>query len=143
MKPFFSAIMAAGICTSVSVGGAHAEGMTLGEFEYKNSCAACHGVAGAGDGPLAPFFSAGTLPQLTLLQKDNGGVFPVSRVYAMIEGTVDVRAHGGRDMPVWGQRYRARLDPSLDPDFGPQDPEAYVTNRILALIEYLSTIQVE
>jgi mono/diheme cytochrome c family protein len=143
MRSFFSAVMAASICTSVSVGSAHAEGMTLGEFEYKNSCAACHGVKGAGDGPLAPFFAAGGVPQLTLLQKNNGGVFPVSRVYEMIEGTADVRAHGGRDMPVWGQRYRARVDPSLDPDFGPQDPAAYVTYRILALIEYLSTIQAE
>lgn len=143
MKPFFSAVLAASICTSLSAGSAHAEGMTLGEFEYNNSCAACHGAEANGDGPLASFFEAGALPNLTLLQKNNGGVFPVSRVYAMIEGTADVRAHGGRDMPVWGERYRARVDPSLDPDFGPQDPEAYVTYRILALIEYLSTLQVE
>jgi len=143
MKRFYTAILAASISMSVSVGGAHAEGMTLGEFEYNNSCAACHGAEANGDGPLAPFFKAGALPNLTLLQKNNGGVFPVSRVYAMIEGTADVRAHGGRDMPVWGKRYRARIDPSLDPDFGPQDPEAYVTYRILALIEYLSTLQVE
>lgn len=143
MKPFLSAALAASICTSLSVGGAHAEGMTVGEFEYNNSCAACHGAKGDGDGPLASFFKAGTLPQLSLLQKNNDGVFPVSRVYAMIEGTADVRAHGGRDMPVWGDRYRARADPSIDPDFGPQDPDVYTTYRILALIEYISTLQAE
>ena len=143
MKPFFSAIVAASLCTSLSAFSAHAEGMTLGEFEYNNSCSACHGAKGEGDGPIAQYLAAGALPQLSLLQKNNGGVFPVSRVYAMIEGTADVQAHGGRDMPVWGERYRARIDPSLDPDFGPQDADAYVTYRILALIEYLSTIQAE
>ncbi|WP_212524811.1 c-type cytochrome [Actibacterium sp. MT2.3-13A] len=143
MKPFFSAVLAASLCTVVPASGAHAAGMTVGEFEYTNSCASCHGAKGDGDGPLASFFAAGGVPQLSLLKKNNGGVFPVSRVYEMVEGTADVRAHGGRAMPVWGDRYRARADPSLDPDFGPADVESYVTFRILALIEYLSTLQAE
>lgn len=143
MRRFFSSALAACICTSFLSSGAHAEGMTLGEFEYKNSCAACHGPSGDGDGPLAEYLVTGSLPQLSMLQKNNGGVFPVSDVYAVIEGTADVRAHGFRDMPVWGDRYRARIDPAEDVEFDAEDIDAYVTFRILALIEYLSTLQVE
>ncbi|WP_205123492.1 cytochrome c family protein [Marimonas lutisalis] len=119
------------------------EQMTLGEFEYKNSCVACHGSEGEGDGPIAQYLNVQTLPQLSMLQKNNGGVFHVQRVYAIIDGTEDVAVHGGRDMPVWGQRYRARLDPVEDMNFGPIETEAYVRTRILALIEYLAAMQVE
>jgi len=143
MRRFFSSALAACICTSFLAPGAQAEGMTLGEFEYTNSCAACHGPGGDGDGPLADYLVTGTLPQLTMLQKNNGGVFPVSHVYSVIEGSADVRAHGFRDMPVWGDRYRGRIDPAEDDQFAPEDVDAYVTFRILALIEYLSTLQVE
>lgn len=123
---------------------AHAAGMTLGEFEYLNSCAACHGAKGEGDGAIVQYLATQSLPSLTMLQKNNGGVFPVQKVYGVIEGSEDVTVHGARDMPVWGQRYRARVNESdEDYDFGPEETEAYVRTRILALIEYLSTIQAE
>lgn len=143
MKTLLPAALAASLCASFFAFGAQAKDMTLGEFEYNNSCAACHGPTGEGDGPLAQFLGQDALPQLSMLQRNNGGVFPVSKIYAMIEGTADVRAHGGRDMPVWGDRYRARINPANDPDLEPTDVDAYVTFRILALIEYLSTLQVE
>jgi mono/diheme cytochrome c family protein len=119
-----------------------AQAMTLGEFEYRNSCSQCHGESGRGDGPVAE-----TLKQepsdLTTLQQDNGGVFPVTRVYAVIEGDADVRVHGPRNMPLWGQRFRARFDDDEYESFSARDTEEFVTARILALVEYLSTIQVE
>jgi cytochrome c1 len=136
--PFALAAAALWLLPSLS---ASADAMSLGEFEYRNSCSACHGPKGDGDGPLAQYLTIQTLPQLSMLQKNNGGVFPVQRVYSVIDGTADVAAHGNRDMPVWGQRYRARIDPETDFEFGPEETEAYVRTRILALIEYLSTIQ--
>ncbi|ANT61163.1 hypothetical protein AYJ57_12775 [Salipiger sp. CCB-MM3] len=129
---------------TMAAGPGQSAGMSLGEFEYMNSCAACHGAKGQGDGPIAKFLETQTLPVLTTLQQNNGGVFPVQQIYQIIEGSEDVSVHGARDMPVWGQRYRARVnDSGEDFDFGPAETEAYVRTRILALIEYLSTMQEE
>ncbi|MFA9474015.1 MAG: cytochrome c [Filomicrobium sp.] len=117
------------------------EAKSLGEFEYRNSCVQCHGTSGEGDGPVAQFLTK-PASDLTVLQKNNGGIFPVGRVYAIIEGTEDVLVHGPREMPVWGDRFRAR--PLRDEDAGfssDEDTREYAKARILALIEYLSTMQ--
>lgn len=143
MKPLVSTVLFVASVLALSTTSAGAQGMSLGEFEYRNSCIACHGPAGAGDGPIARYLVTDSLPSLAMLKKNNGGVFPVRRVYAMIDGTDDVAVHGGRDMPVWGERYRARIDESDNPDFSPKDIDDYATTRILALIEYLSTLQAE
>lgn len=130
----------------LSLSQAQAEGMTIGEFEYTNSCATCHGESGKGDGPAAQFFFGGSAPDLTLLQKNNGGVFPVQLVYDIVEGRRDamIASHGTRAMPIWGQRYmrRAGEGPGYDP-LTAEEKEIYVRTRILSVIEYLSTIQVE
>ncbi len=116
-----------------------ASSMTLGEFEYKNSCAQCHGDSGKGDGPYASNLK--TAPSdLTVLQKQNNGVYPVAKVFSIIEGTTDVRMHGPRDMPLWGRRFRTRVTESEE-EFSRLDPNEYATTRILALIEYLATLQ--
>lgn len=39
-------------------------------------------------------------PNLTLLAKNNGGVFPMLGVLQVIDGRSGVRAHGGV-MPLW------------------------------------------
>jgi mono/diheme cytochrome c family protein len=135
------------ICLSVGflVSGtaADAQDMTLGEFEYQNSCVACHGVSGKGDGPVTDFLSGAVPLDLTVLQKNNGGVFPVSAVYAMIEGSAVASAHGTRDMPIWGNRFRQRIAQAKDPLDETMEPEGYAKARILALIEYLASIQVQ
>ncbi len=124
---------------------AQASAMSLGEFEYRNSCAQCHGNSGKGDGPVVEYLTQ--MPgDLTVLTRENGGVFPVERMYQVIEGTAEVGTHG-RDMPLWGNRYRERAaliaDEDADFPFDPaRDTESYVQARILSLIEYLSTLQV-
>ena len=118
-----------------------AQAISLGEFEYTNSCAQCHGASGKGDGWMAEFLNA-TTTDLTVLQKNNGGVFPVNYVYKTIDGTEEVRIHGPREMPTWGYRFFAR--PLNDEDAGfssDEDNREYAKARILALIEYLSTMQ--
>jgi len=114
--------------------------MSLGEFEYRNSCAACHGENGRGDGFLAGKLNSRPA-NLTMLQKDNGGVFPVERMYAYIDGTNTSGSHGARDMPIWGNRYMKRVESQPDFAFDPDDRETYTRTRILALIEFLSTLQ--
>lgn len=136
MRAIFPAII-----LSLTAAGSHAQGMSFGEFEYNNSCVACHGVSGKGDGPVTDFLSGAVVPDLTVLQKNNGGVFPVEAVYETIAGSDVASAHGTRDMPVWGSRFRERVARSEDANFSPMDTERYVNARILALTEYLSSIQ--
>lgn len=115
--------------------------MTLGQYEYENSCAQCHGADGQGDGQIARYL-VDPPPSLTTLRKENGGVFPVSRVYEVIDGTADIGVHG-RDMPVWGDRFRTRARADEGLPMMPIEPETYARTRILALIDYLATLQVD
>jgi mono/diheme cytochrome c family protein len=111
----------------------------FGKGEYDANCAACHGVAAKGSGPIADLLKRSPT-DLTTLQKRNGGIFPMARVYETIEG-VGVPAHGTRDMPVWGREYSIKAaEYYMDV---PYNQEAYVRARILALSEYLSRLQVK
>ena len=110
----------------------------LGKREYDNNCAVCHGVAGKGDGAYADMLRK-SAPDLTTMAKRNGGVFPLARAYDVIEGAGV--GHGTRDMPIWGQDYNVKAaEYYMDV---PYDPQVYVRTRILALVEYLSRLQVK
>ncbi|OAN70268.1 hypothetical protein A8B78_20940 [Jannaschia sp. EhC01] len=117
-----------------------ANAQQIGQLEYMDSCAQCHGASGTGDGPLAGYLNV-SLPDLTALQSQNGGVFPVTSVYQIIEGPVSSGAHGTSDMPAWGNRFQARGRLVANPDFSTTEAEIYARFRILALIEYLAGIQ--
>jgi mono/diheme cytochrome c family protein len=129
---------------SVAVGIAHvmdAHGAEFGKNEYLRSCAACHGVTGKGNGPVAKSLSKPPA-DLTKLSEANKGVFPVSRVYDVIDGRVEVMTHGTREMPVWGEAYARELNSRLPRDFMPKEMiEVMIRVRILGLIEYISTLQ--
>ncbi len=142
---FITAVAVLGIGV-VSFSQAHAEVKSIGQYEYENSCATCHGASGTGGGPSARFLSAGVSPDLTVLQKNNGGVFPADSVYGIIEGSGEGRSliHGTSEMPMWGDRYMKRTEDTQGGDpFSPEEREEYVTKRIQSLIEYLSSIQTE
>jgi mono/diheme cytochrome c family protein len=139
MKAMVPAIFLSGAL--LASGAAFGQGMSLGEFEYNNSCVACHGASGKGDGPVTDFLSGASVPDLTVIQKNNGGVFPVSAVYAVIDGSDVASVHGTRDMPIWGNRFRARISEDEDPYFSPAERESYATARTLALVDYLASIQ--
>lgn len=108
----------------------------LGKREYMNNCAACHGESGKGNGPYNDLLKRSS-SDLTQLAKKNGGVFPVSRVYEVIEG--GGVGHGSRDMPVFGMDYKVKAGEYYG-DM-PYDPEVYVRGKILSLVEYLNRIQ--
>jgi hypothetical protein len=80
-----------------------------------------------------------SMPDLTTLVKNNGGVFPVARVYNVIDGREEIKAHGTREMPIWGKHLTFRAAPQYD-DYGYQ-PEEFVRARILAVIDYLYRLQ--
>lgn len=142
---YMAAFAALGMC-ALSFSQAHAETKSMGQYEYENSCAACHGASGTGGGPSARFLSAGVAPDLTVLQKNNGGVFPADRVYGIIDGSGEGRnlIHGSSEMPMWGDRYMRRTEDTQGGDpFTPEEREEYVKTRIQALVDYLASIQHE
>lgn len=115
-----------------------ADKLDIGKVEYEQSCASCHGLDGKGKGPFSEAMQL-TVPDVTNLAKRNGGVFPVSRVYDVIDGREAVKAHGTRDMPIWGKHYSVSAAPRYD-DYA-YNPEAAVRGRILSLIDYLYRLQ--
>ncbi len=132
------------VAVSTAVGTADVVYAQAGEFgknEYLESCASCHGVTGRGDGPIARTL-ARPPSDLTKLSETNKGVFPFARVYDVIDGRDGVAIDGTRDMPVWGEVYRRDLNSRLPRgSMHKVLTEAIVRERILGLIEYISTLQ--
>jgi mono/diheme cytochrome c family protein len=144
MNPSQIGAIIASITISANVGVSYAqkapEKFDFGKREYESQCAVCHGKLGKGDGPYAGIVDT-RIADLTTLAKKNNGVFPFQKVYEVVDGRQTVKAHGPRDMPLWGNRYLAA---SRDAAFDvPYDPEAYVRTRILALTEYVNRLQVK
>lgn len=130
-------IMAATATVSAAI--AADKPVDVGKFEYEGACASCHGLTGKGNGPVAMQMSIRT-PDLTGLAKANNGVFPFDRVFQVIDGRQEVKAHGPRDMPVWGRAFN-RQSSAFFENYPPHDSESAARSRILALTEYLCRIQ--
>lgn len=69
---------------------------------FQAYCATCHGVTGKGDGPIASVLDT-AVPDLTTITKRHSGLFPTTRVRSIIAGDDLIKAHGTREMPIWGQ----------------------------------------
>ena len=107
-----------------------------GKREYDSNCATCHGTNGKGNGDYVEWLKRSP-PDLTTLTQRNAGVFPITRLYEVIEGVGS--GHGSRDMPIWGQRYSSKAaEYYIDV---PYNQEAYVRARILWLVEYINRLQ--
>jgi mono/diheme cytochrome c family protein len=126
---------------------AQAQAPDIGKSEFQSSCASCHGMDGKGKGPVSDQLKVSP-SDLTLLAKNNNGVFPANAVYETIYGSKAVPAHGTREMPIWGERFNpiVNLPHAVDPYYwrmaGPeQSPEVVVRARILSVIDYLNRIQ--
>ncbi len=127
------------VAASGSVNLVQAQATEIGKEEYVRSCAACHGLTGKGDGPAAKSLIKPPA-DLTKLSETNKGVFPISGVYDAIDGRIEVIAHGTREMPVWGEAYTREL--KYPGSMLPKEvTESMVRIRLLALIEYISTLQ--
>lgn len=109
-----------------------------GKNEYARSCELCHGVAGKGDGPYASRLLIKPA-DLTTIAKNNNGNFPIASIYRMIDGSDEVIFHGGRRMPIWGNRYQSE---SIF-EIGPDSAQTFVRGRIFELLIYLDALQVQ
>jgi mono/diheme cytochrome c family protein len=96
---------------------------------FNTYCAVCHGKSGKGDGPAASEFKIPPA-NLTLLAINNNGKYPSDHVAETIRtGPRDAKAHGSKDMPVWGTIFAGMGD------------SAQVEQRIRNLTSYVGTLQ--
>lgn len=108
--------------------------ISAGKLEFGRNCAICHGIDGKGHGPITPMLKK-VPADLTQIAKKNDGEFPFWPTYRMIDGREPIDGHGGRDMPIWGDRFRVEAG-NLQ-----QGSESTVRGRILEIVVYLMSIQ--
>jgi len=104
-----------------------------GEDLYRRFCASCHGVAGHGDGPVAPSLRV-EVPDLTQTASRARGADQRERIGRIIDGRHIIGAHGTRTMPVWGEEL-ARLE------IGNPDAERSAQTIIVRLADYVVSLQ--
>ena len=103
-----------------------------GHVLYEAFCASCHGTTGEGDGPTASSLS--TRPSnLRLLSARYGSPLPEDQIAKFIDGRIDVKAHGPRAMPVWGETAWAKPEGASGP--------ARVKSWVAKVVAYLQSIQ--
>lgn len=104
-----------------------------GEETFDRFCASCHGVAGRGDGPVAPALPI-TVPDLSTLRQRQGDDFPEATLRKIIDGREVVIYHGTRYMPVWG--YEFWVEEGAD-EAAQKSVDIIIDN----LIDYIESIQ--
>jgi mono/diheme cytochrome c family protein len=137
-----SPVLAAIAVAMLAASAAGAQSLDIGRMEYMAGCSQCHGLEGRGDGIMAPYLTVEP-PDLTVIRRNNDGVFPAGVLYEIIEGGGSTALHGSRDMPAWGDRYSTQAYLLLGWPHAPEDREAFIRSRILALVEYIAGLQVE
>src|SRR4051812_42400461 len=97
---------------------------TVGSELFKFYCSNCHGIDAKGRTAASSARTA--VPDLTLLARLNGGVFPRDHVLDIVKhGSAGPSSHGPAGMPVWGAIFRG-----LDAN------DTMVEIRIGNLVEY-------
>lgn len=103
-----------------------------GEKYFVRYCASCHGMTGAGDGPVAHSLTKAPA-NLRLLSDKYGWPLPAARLADLIDGREAVRAHGTAEMPVWGERFYAQGEGERG--------EVGISEVLRKIVAYLETIQ--
>ena len=114
--------------------------ITTGKLEFRKYCAQCHGMDAIGNGPVAPALKKKPA-NLTMLTKNNGGVFPEQEVRDFIDGTKTSAAHGSREMPIWGDAFRLRQASQSSGAGGAGLTEPQVHAKINHFFDYIKSIQ--
>lgn len=128
-------VAGAGALLGLLSAGAQTFGLTdySGAELYQQFCAACHGPAGQGDGPVAATLNV-AVPDLTRLAERNDGRFPAADVRDIVDGRALVVAHGPRSMPVWGYEFWIE-------EGGDIEAEADVRELVDRLVRHIESIQ--
>jgi mono/diheme cytochrome c family protein len=117
-----------------------AEANQAARQDFLALCADCHGEDARGNGPSAKNLTEKP-PDLTRISDRADGRFDEKVVFDWIVGFEMPASHGTREMPIWG-------DWLLDEAVGESTSleaakaaETEVTERVMALVRYLRTLQ--
>ena len=134
-------LTSAALATALSFAAGPKPKADIGKNEFREKCALCHGQDARGTSGISDLLKKAPA-DLTLLAKKNGGVFPYERVYEVIDGREWIRAHGERDMPLWGNLYKTEVVSAAEYYIDvPYDMDMFARARILSLIDYLHRVQ--
>ena len=104
-----------------------------GEELFVRFCASCHGEGAMGDGPVSRSLNV-AVPDLTRIEL-RYGEFPAALIRDIIDGRgIDKRAHGTREMPVWGYEFWVE-------EGGDVNAQRAVRDAINKLVEYVRSVQ--
>lgn len=138
-RGLLSVLVLAACWVGVSPARAQSGGFDYGRAEYTSNCSGCHGATGVGDGHFRQFLNRAPA-DLTVLSRNNGGVFPAQRLFEVIDGRQTISTHGAPgEMPIWGASYA--IQSRRDPAAAGIAAESYVRSRIALLVDYLYRIQ--
>ena len=126
-------LLVAGLVGAASAEEKPAYSASSGRVTFKMYCQNCHGEGGKGDGYIADTLRRRPT-DLTRLAAGNGGVFPADEVAATIDGREEVKAHGAREMPLWG-------DVFLWPEGDSAERRESVRRRIGELVAFVQSLQ--
>jgi mono/diheme cytochrome c family protein len=104
-----------------------------GKEMYVQYCSSCHGRVGRGDGKVSEFLKL-KVPDLTILRKNNKGVYPADLVILAIDGRRTIRGHGEPKMPVWGEAFSREAK-------DPKTAEVATLQREKMIADYVATLQ--
>ena len=102
-----------------------------GKELYRTHCATCHGPHGRGDGATATHLHF-VPPDLTRLGQRSRNGFSFDQVRRMIDGRNPIKGHGGPEMPVWGDAFKAHEGSYSEREVG---------KKVTSLVNYLASIQ--
>ena len=127
----------AGLALALIAPGAAMAGDALeGHKIYWRYCSSCHGEEADGMGPMRPVLVVAP-KDLTVLARDNGGIFPLERVISRIDGRDALVSHGS-EMPVYGDFFNEGGRVTIQGDGG----ETVETSGAVAdLLAYLMSRQ--
>jgi mono/diheme cytochrome c family protein len=103
-----------------------------GQRLYVRHCAVCHGLSGTGDGPFAGILTVAP-SDLTGITARRGS-FPDDEIATFVDGRFVPKAHGTREMPIWGRWLGQPMTPDAEPD-------EVTRGEILAIVTYLKSLQ--
>ena len=120
-------------CVAVATGASAAD--HAGKAPFDQYCAACHGPAGDGAGPVATEMKIAPT-DLRMLGKKYGTPLPKPKLLEFIDGREMVRAHGAANMPVWGEQLVNNVPSTTNSEF-------FKRGTMIVILDYIETLQIK